>query len=167
MAGHNVSLRHGWCRRCVPLMSNVGRHRKPWARQRSLSRYVFVAAAIWFGRNGVPLPKQLRSRSCQGASWRRAFPGNSKQDIRSFLSVFVTACAFHEGHRLKFNPDDSILGIYRAMYPHKWQPDGLELETLEVSIEKKYGVRLAEVWSERLTLGELFARAHRISRCRQ
>ncbi len=26
-AGHNVSLRQGWCRRCVPLMSNVRRRK--------------------------------------------------------------------------------------------------------------------------------------------
>jgi hypothetical protein len=128
---------------------------------------VFIAAAVWFGRNGVPLPEQLRSRSCQGAGWRRTFPSSSNQDIRSFLSVFVTAFGFHERHRLKFNPGDSILGIYRAMYPHKWQPDGLELETLEASIDKKYGVRLSEVWNEGLTLGELFGRTHGVSHPRQ
>ena len=126
--------------------------------------FMFVAGAFWFGRNGVPLPKPLGSRSCQGAGWRSAFPSTSKEEIRSFLSVFIEAFLFHERHRLKFNTGDSIFGIYRAMYPHKWQPDGLELETLAASIEKKYGVRLAEVWSESLTLGELFARIHGGSR---
>jgi len=128
---------------------------------------VFVAAVFWFGLNGVPLPKPFRSRSCQGAGWRRAFLSTSKEDIRSFLSVFVAAFAFHEKQRLKFNPSDTILGIYRAMYPHKWQPDGLELEALEASIEKNYGVRLSEEWSESLTLGELFARVHGVSHIRQ
>ena len=81
--------------------------------------------------------------------------------------MFSAAFAFHERHRLKFSPGDNILGIYRAMYPHGWQPDGLELETLGASIEKKYGVKLSELWSENLTLGELFARVHGVSRSRQ
>jgi propanediol dehydratase small subunit len=126
-----------------------------------------VAAALWFGRNGVPLPKPFGVRSCQGSGWRRAFPSTSKEDIRLFLSLFSAAFAFHERHRLRFSPGDNILGIYRATYPHGWQPDGLELETLGASIEKKYGVKLSELWSENLTLGELFARVHGVSRSRQ
>ena len=71
--------------------------------------------------------------------------------------MFVEAFAFHESQRLKFNPKDSILCVYRALYPHKWLPDALELETLAMSVEEKYGVRFTEVWKESLTLGELFA----------
>jgi len=118
---------------------------------------ILAASAFWFARNGAPLPKPFKARSCQGAGWRRAFPAASKQDIRSFLSVFVEAFAFHGSQRLKFNPNDSILSVYRALYRHKWLPDALELETLAMSVEKKYGVRFAEVWKESLTLGELFA----------
>jgi propanediol dehydratase small subunit len=121
---------------------------------------VFVAAMYWFARNGVPLPKLLRSRSCQGAGWRHAFPNTSKEDIRLFLSVFIAAFSFHEKQRLKFSPSDSIFGIYRAMYPHEWKFDGCELEILEASIKKKYGIQLFEIWSESLTLGELFARVN-------
>ena len=128
---------------------------------------VLVAAVFWFARNGVPLPKQLRSRPCQGAGWRRAFPHTSKEEIRSFLSVFAAAFSFHERQRLKFSPSDSILEIYRAMYPYKWQPDGLELETLAASIEKKYGISFRAVWSERLTLGGLFASVHGVSPSRE
>jgi propanediol dehydratase small subunit len=122
-----------------------------------------IAAIYWFARNGVSLPKLFRSRSCQGAGWRHAFPNTSKEDIRLFLSVFVEAFSFHERQRLKFSPSDNIFGIYRARNPYEWQSDGCELETLEASIEKKYGIRLREIWSESLTLGELFARAHGLS----
>lgn len=119
---------------------------------------LLLAACVWFVRNGAPLPGQLIARSCQGVGWRRAFPSASKEDIRSFLSVFVEAFAFHVSQRLKFNPNDRILAIYRALYPHKWQPDALELETLAKSVERIYGVRLAEVWNENITLGEFFAK---------
>jgi propanediol dehydratase small subunit len=117
---------------------------------------LFVAPAIWISRNGAPLPKPFRSRPCQGAGWRRAFPMASKQEIRDFLLVFMEAFVFDRRQKLKFHPNDSILSVYRAGNPHKWQPDGLELEQFELSVEKTYGVRLSEVWRESLTLGELF-----------
>ncbi len=143
----------------MPLMSNVGRHRTV-----STSAIVFtlvvVASLLWFARNGVRLPLPFRTRSCQGTGWRRAFPNAPKDDIRSFLSVFVEAFAFHARERLKFNPNDNILAIYRARYPHKWLPDALELETLAMAVERKYRVSFTEVWSEHLSLGELFAHVH-------
>lgn len=125
---------------------------------------LLVALIVWSSRNGVPLPKPFRARSCQGVDWRRLFPGASKEDIRVFLSLFTQAFSYHARHRLKFNPKDNILDIYRAQYPHPWQPDGLELEMFGASIEKTYGVRLAEVWNEGLTLGELFAHTRSDSR---
>jgi propanediol dehydratase small subunit len=122
-----------------------------------------IAAAIWFARNGAPLPGPFKARTCQGSGWRRAFPKAPKDDIRAFLSLFVEAFAFHASHRLKFNPKDTILSVYRALYPHKWLPDALEVETLAASVEKLYGVKLGEVWSETLTLGELFEISQRAS----
>lgn len=116
-----------------------------------------IASAFWVARKGAPLPGIFGSRSCQGASWLRAFPHATNHDIRSFLSVFVDAFAFHDQHRLKFNPNDRILDVYRALYPHKWLPDALELETLAVSVEKKYDIEFVKVWNEGLTLGQLFS----------
>ena len=118
---------------------------------------VLVASAFWVARNGAPLPRPFKTRSCQGAVWQRASPDAPKQEIRSFLSLFVEAFAFHDQHRLKFNPNDKILAVYRARYPHEWLPDALELETLAQSVEKKYGIQFAQVWNESLTLGELFS----------
>lgn len=105
------------------------------------------------------LPGHLRERTCQGRAWRRAFPEASKQDIRDFLSVFVKAFAFHNSERLKFSPSDSILSVYRELYPQRWTPDGLEVETLAKALHKHYGVTLGAIWDRDLTLGELFAHA--------
>lgn len=116
-----------------------------------------IASLLWFFRNGVQLPLPFRDRSCQGTEWHRAFPSAAKQDIRQFLSVFVEAFAFRDTERLKFNPNDQLIVIYRSLYPHKWMPDALELETLAKAIHSKYGIQFANVWNERLTLGELFA----------
>ena len=118
---------------------------------------LLVAFALWCYRDGAQLPKRFKSRSCQGAAWRRAFPRASKEEIRSFLSIFVEAFAFKENQRLKFNPDDRILSVYQSLYPHKWQPDALELETLANSVEKNYGVKFSELWQEGTTLGQLFS----------
>ncbi|MCV2350651.1 hypothetical protein [Paucibacter sp. Y2R2-4] len=101
-----------------------------------------------------PLP--YRSRLCQGAAWRKAFPGAPKEEVREFLEVFVKAFAFRSSSRLNFAPDDSILAIYRTLYPNRWTPDSLEVESFAKQVEDRYRIGFAKVWHEHLTLGELF-----------
>lgn len=105
---------------------------------------------------GVP-PKPFRNRACQGRSWTRAFPSASKQETREFLSAFASSFAFRPGHKLKFAPTDRILAVYCAIYPRSFGADALELEALALEMERAFGVRLQALWSEQLTLGELFA----------
>lgn len=111
----------------------------------------------WLIRNSLRMPEPFQHRSCQGTKWHRAFPQTKKQDIRTFLKIFTDAFAFHDRMGLHFEPADSILEIYRALYPYKWMPDALELETFASRISKAYGITLSEVWSDKLTLGELFS----------
>ena len=117
---------------------------------------LIAASVLWTVLFGGRLPKPYHIRACQGKGWRNAFPSSSKQDIREFLSVFVGAFAFSQKERLKLNPEDQILQIYRAIYPIRWTPDALELETLTRDINAKYGFALENVWHENVTLGELF-----------
>lgn len=118
--------------------------------------FLIVASVLWSDLFGGKLPKPYYNRTCQGKSWRNAFPTSPKQDIREFLSAFVDAFAFSQTERLKLRPDDQILQIYRAIYPSKWTPDALEFETLDRDLKAKYGVSLEETWNEQLTLGKLF-----------
>lgn len=96
------------------------------------------------------------ARSCQGKVWRCSFPDASKSEIRQFLAVFTESFAFRDHEKLKLNPDDQLLDIYRALYPHKWQADALEFETLNENLEAKYGISFGKVWRDGLTLGQLF-----------
>lgn len=124
---------------------------------------------IWWLRElrlGAQPPAPYGQRLCQGAAWRRAFPNATKQDLREFLEVFVDAFAFRSSSRLNFSPDDSLLAIYRVLYPSRWTPDGLELETLARHVERRYKVQFADLWHERLTLGELFAATCRVPEVR-
>lgn len=107
-----------------------------------------------YGTTNLPLP--YRSRNCEGRSWRAAFPMASKQEIRAFLLLFASAFAFKNNEKLKFGPNDKIFGIYRALYPSHWTPDALELETLANDLRNAHGLELRSIWSEELTLGELF-----------
>lgn len=122
----------------------------------------------WFRelRLGARPPAPYGQRVCQGAAWRRAFPHASKQDLRDFLAVFADAFAFRSSSRLNFSPDDSLLAIYLAHYPSRWTPDALELETLAQQVERHYKVHFADLWHERLTLGELFAAVCRVPEVR-
>lgn len=124
-----------------------------------LAILVLLAVAWWaltFGQLPNPL-NPLRSRTCQGRQWRRAFPGASRKQIREFLSVFTSAFAFRDTDILKFRPDDQLLGIYRVLYPSKWTGDAMEFETLAKDLRTRFGIVLEDIWDERMTLGALFA----------
>ncbi len=129
---------------------------------------LFVAAIVAIVAWGIlfsgKLPVPFGARSCQGKSWRRSFPDASKNEVREFLSTFTESFAFHERERLKLNPNDQLLDIYRALYPHKWQADALEFETLNEAVQAKYGINLNEVWQEGMTLGQLFHHVHQATK---
>lgn len=113
----------------------------------------FAWAMLAFGQ----LPNPLRTRTCQGRQWRRAFPSASKKQIREFLSVFTSAFAFRDADLLKFRPDDQLLSIYRALHPAKWMADAAAFETLAQELRTRFGIALEDIWDERMTLGALFA----------
>ncbi len=99
-----------------------------------------------------------------GRAWKSVFPDSDKAEIREFLILFSDSFAFSRKDKLKFEPNDKILDIYREMYPSDLMADSLELETLAEDLEKKYNVTFDEFWSETLTLGELFSRVKRIKK---
>lgn len=111
---------------------------------------------IWAVFFGGELPVPFGARTCQGRDWRRSFPDASKDEIRQFLSTFTESFAFKDRGKLKLNPNDQLLDIYRALYPHKWQADAMEFETLSDDLQSKYGVNFNSIWREGLTLGQLF-----------
>ena len=95
-----------------------------------------IWAMIWGGK----VPKAYRERGCMGRKWREQFPSVPKDVIRSFLEVFADAFGFDRKNKLIFNPDDRLLEIYRSVYPDKSSPDGLELETLAITVEEIYSI---------------------------
>ena len=73
---------------------------------------VILILLFWVGDT---LPKKYRKRSCMGKNWKSTFPSSSKEDIREFLLMFTDAFAFSPSDKLKFEPDDKILDIYREL----------------------------------------------------
>lgn len=100
--------------------------------------------------------KRYWDRTCTGFLWKRRFPKASSESIRQFLNIFVTAFMF-PNRELKFSPDDRILDVYGALYPDRSTPDALEVETLAQLIAKQYGIEIATIWRNDITLGELYA----------
>jgi len=72
------------------------------------------------------------------------------------LEVFVDGFAFSSKKRLKFNPDDKVMDVYRALSPSPGWPDTLELETFADNLLKKCKIDLSEIIAEDITLGEIF-----------
>lgn len=116
---------------------------------------VVAWSALWIGNIGNP----FRARTCQGRLWRRTFPTASKKQILEFLSPFADAFAFRDTERLRFRPDDQLLGISRALRSSK-STRALDFDTLASELRARYGVALDEIWNERMTLGALFAYVH-------
>lgn len=117
---------------------------------------VLTTAAIGLLQVGARLPIPYRTRLCQGFAWHRAFPEDSTEQIREFLALVVSAYAFRNADKLRLSPDDQVMEIYRALYPSKWMPDTLELESLASDIRSRYQVDVEKIWKAELTLGELF-----------
>ena len=118
---------------------------------------LIVIAIAWSVYTG-DVPQKYRLRKCTGKNWKERFPDVPKGEIRSFLFLFTDAFAFSRKQKLKFEPEDKILDIYKALYPAKWMPDSMEVETLAQDIEKEYNVSFKDIWHEDLTLGDLFAK---------
>ena len=108
--------------------------------------------------------RQFWNRRCTGVQWRRSFPKAPKAEIRCFLDMLLSAFAFSESKRLCFAPDDLIMAIYSALYPHpKVVSDSMELETFVMSVQDHYGVDLFPIWRDDITLGELFSHATNVA----
>jgi propanediol dehydratase small subunit len=119
---------------------------------------VGVVFDLYTARRSRQLLSAYWRRHCTGRLWKRRFPTSSKRDIRQFLRLFAHAFSF-PGRQLNFAPDDRVIDIYRALYPDASTPDGLELETFATAVQQQYGISVAGIWREDLTLGELYARA--------
>lgn len=123
----------------------------------SIVAILVLLALAWSVLSFGQISNPFRTRTCQGRLWRRAFPWASKKQIREFLAVFAEAFSFRDTDKLKFRPDDQLLGIYKAMHPSKWMADAAELQKLASELRARYGVALDDIWDEHITLGALFA----------
>lgn len=99
-------------------------------------------------------------RKCCGRDWLRRFPDANGREIRKFLNYFVEAFGFSKMRKLCFRPEDKVMDVYRKLYPNR-EPDGMELETWVETVRSGYGIDLAPVWSETLTLGEIFEKTRK------
>jgi hypothetical protein len=107
----------------------------------------------------VQVMKALRpywKRHCTGMRWRRRFPKARIPEVREFLDLFVDAFGFRRKRRCCFLPEDKVMEIYRALYLPGGLADDMELETLVMQLNKRYGIDVAGLWREDITLGELF-----------
>ena len=119
---------------------------------------IILAILIWAIPFDGTLPKKYRNRKCMGKNWKKSFPNTANEEIRKFLILFTDAFAFSNKNKLKFEPEDKIMEIYRELYPSKWMADSLEVETLANDLEKEYRINFNEMWHEELSLGEIFSK---------
>jgi hypothetical protein len=118
---------------------------------------VVVGAAMVV--NAVRERRRLRpfyERGDLRGEWRKRFPGVTEDELREFLQIFVDSFGLRRKASLAFSPDDSLLAIYRALYPKPGLGDQCEFEDFTISVRRRYGVDLAALWREDVTLGEVW-----------
>jgi hypothetical protein len=122
-----------------------------------------ILIAVFLGhKEYIAGPRTYRNRKCQGKTWKVSFPDKDSDEIRLFLSCLVNGMALSEKTKMKFNPDDKAIEIYKSLYGGKVPlADNLECETFVESLAEEFGQpvdKILEHWSEDVTLGELFAK---------
>lgn len=120
--------------------------------------FAFIAGIGGFVVN-IQVRKALRpfwQRPCAGFHWHSQFPDVPTSELREFLNLFVDAFAFSRKRLCSFRPDDKVMDIYRALYPHDGMADALELETFARDLKKRYDIDIAASWREDITLGEIY-----------
>jgi hypothetical protein len=101
------------------------------------------------------------SRGWTGIRWRRRFPDSPKVEIRRFLDFFIEAFGFPMRRVPVFR---RTTGFSTSITPPgDALADCMELETSASDIQKHYDVDLASVWQDDITLGELYARIHKVA----
>jgi propanediol dehydratase small subunit len=122
---------------------------------------ILLLAALWalwieFRRLG-----HYRGRPCTGRLWRRQFRDASKDQVRLFLDCLIGGMGFPSSFRLKFEPSDKALVVYRSLYGGKTPlSDSLECESFLMNLSQAFGVEaeaLHRRWHESVTLGDLFS----------
>jgi hypothetical protein len=97
-------------------------------------------------------------RACMGRVWQEASPTARSDDIRRFLLLFVNSFGFSQKRALRFAPADRLLDVYCALYPLKNMPKrALEFDTFAKLLKATYGLDLARIWRQDITLGGVFA----------
>ena len=108
----------------------------------------------------LPIPRPYRDRDSQEAAWRYRC-GEKLGEADAVLTTLCEVFSFNPDDRFKFSPDDRIMDIYGACYP-RWKVwrlgDSMEIESLMMDLEKRYGVDVEE-WLWKSSLGEVVERA--------
>ena len=89
------------------------------------------------------------------AGWQSQFPACSLSEIRDFLALFAESFSLSDKYQCLLRPDDRVIELYRAKYA-PGVPDELELESLGLSLKKRYNLDLNSRWRDDVTLGTIF-----------
>ena len=92
------------------------------------------------GMKNRDLPEPFFSRVSDHKRWQDTF-GDDFTLADRVLCIFCDAFMFDETERYKFEPDDTVMAVYRAVYPSRWTPDSLEHPFMIDALEKEFDFR--------------------------
>ncbi|UTG92094.1 acyl carrier protein [Geobacter sulfurreducens] len=95
------------------------------------------------------LPEPFACRLPNIQLWQDSF-GDDFGVADRVLCIFCDAFMFDEEERFKFEPDDTVMAIYRAVYPSRWTPDSLEYPFIIDALEKEFDFRFNPIKLEKI-----------------
>lgn len=114
---------------------------------------------IFKGIKKRELPEPFASRLPDIQRWQDSF-GDDFGVADRVLCIFCDAFMFNEAERYKFEPDDTVMAVYRAVYPSQWTPDSLEHPFMIDALENEFdfifdSTKLEKIASFRQILSEI------------
>ena len=109
---------------------------------------LFVVALIAKGR-----PAVLRRRPDAGAEWRGT--GCSADAIDRLLEVACDAFGFSTKMKPKLRPDDTVIGLYRIVYPRRQLMDQMEIGSFLLQFEEVFGLQAEDISLDTVSLADI------------
>ena len=95
------------------------------------------------------LPEPFLGRLPDAKRWRECFDDDFGVADR-VLCIFCDAFMFDKAERYKFEPDDTVMAVYGAVYPSRWTPDSLEHPFMIDALEKEFDFRFSPTKLEKI-----------------
>lgn len=115
---------------------------------------LFVVWSVIPGVKHRQYRRSIRERTPAQTEWASEFP-SAMPTVEQVLVVFCDAFLLNGRYRFHLRPDDKVIDVYKGTTGPV--ADEMQLERLVIGIDESFGLDLANVCNESLTLRDIVA----------